>query len=82
MHTAAEDGGWTKYDNHWEGKKSVIKLSDWKKERRIVIVRKRRPENEILALEKQIEDRQQTLALIRHSAPVSGINFLVRSPKD
>ncbi|UYM15878.1 transposase [Endozoicomonas euniceicola] len=55
-------GGWVKYDNHWEGKESVIKLSGWKKERRIIIVRRRRPENEIPMLEKGIKERQQTLA--------------------
>ena len=48
-------GGWVKYDNHWEGKESVIKLSRWTKERRIIIVRRRRPENERLALEKELK---------------------------
>ncbi len=61
---AHSTGGWTKYDKHWEGKGSVIKLSGWEKERSIIIVRRRRPENEILAMEKELKERQATLALI------------------
>ena len=70
-------GGWVKYDDHWEGKESVIKLSGWKKERRIIIVRRRRPENEILTLEKGIKERQKTLALIEEPENIKAYEYSV-----
>ena len=70
-------GGWVKYDKHWEGKESVIKLSGWKKERRIIIVRRRRPENEILRLEKGIKEQQTTLALIEEPENIKAYEYSV-----
>ena len=71
------EGGWTKYDKHWEGKESFIKLSGWEKERRIIIVRRRRPENEILALEKELKERQTTLALIEEPDNIKAYEYSV-----
>ena len=68
-------GGWTKYDR--EGKESVIKLTGWKKERWIIIVRRRRPENEILALEKELKERQTTLALIEEPDNIKAYEYSV-----
>ncbi|UYM18610.1 hypothetical protein [Endozoicomonas euniceicola] len=55
----------------------VIKLSGWKKERRIIIVRRRRPENEIPMLEKGIKERQQTLALIEEPENIKAYEYSV-----
>ena len=44
-------GGWEYTTAGWEAKNSYLKLSTWKKERRVVIVRRRLSKDVILALE-------------------------------
>ena len=51
IHHAHYSAGWTRYDNHWEGKEFELKLDSWATTRRIIIVRRRLPKKDILLLE-------------------------------
>ncbi|MFK0569567.1 transposase [Endozoicomonas sp.] len=64
IHHAHCSGGWTRYDKHWEGKEATLKLSLWTKERRIVIVRRRLPKNDVLLLEHDSKKGQKELDFI------------------
>ncbi len=59
-------GGWTHYDNHWEGKESELKLNNWGATRRIIIVRRRLPKNDVLLLEKENKKGQKALAFVEN----------------
>jgi len=52
-------GEWTRFKSGWEAKESEIMLSGWNKKRRVVLVRRRLPAKELLALEKKSEDLVQ-----------------------
>ena len=64
IHHAHYSAGWTRYDNHWEGKEFELKLDSWATTRRIIIVRRRLPKKDILLLEKENKKRQKALAFI------------------
>lgn len=57
-------GGWTRYDKHWEGKESELKLDSWSTTRRIIIVRRVLPKSNALLLEKENKKGQKALAFI------------------
>ena len=56
-------GGWTRYNRHWEGKESELKLDGWTKPRRIIIVR-RRLSGDALLLEKDNKKKQKEIAFL------------------
>lgn len=63
IHHAHCSGGWKRYDRHWEGKESELKLDGWAKSRRIIIVRRRLP-GDSLMLEKENKKKQKEIAFI------------------
>ena len=77
IHHAHCSGGWTRYNNHWEGKESTLKLSGWTKERRIIIVRRRLPDNELLLLEKKSKKGQKELAFIENPENIKLFEYSV-----
>ena len=63
IHHAHCSGDWVRYDRHWEGKESELKLDGWAKSRRIIIVRRRLP-GDSLMLEKENDKKQKEIAFI------------------
>ena len=56
-------GGWTRYNKHWEGKESELRLDGWSQSRRIVIVRRRLLDH-ALRLEKNTSNKQKEMAFV------------------
>ena len=63
IHHAHCSGGWVRYDKHWEGKESELKLDGWEKARRIIIVRRRLP-GDSLMLEQENKKKQKEIAFV------------------
>lgn len=73
-------GGWTVYDEEWEGKESEIKLSSWPKLRRIVIVRRRLKKTKQKLLEggiKKLRRGQQEIAFINNPENIKAFEYSI-----
>jgi hypothetical protein len=53
------ESGWTRFDDHWEVKESILKLAGWKKERRVVVIRRRSPKNDKKAVEHKVGEQME-----------------------
>ncbi len=70
-------GGWTRYDKHWEGKESELKLANWATKRRIIIVRRHLSNNTTLLLEKENTKGQTSLVLIEEPDNIKAYEYSV-----